>query len=417
MKKYHKLVTRAAVASCVVFTTLAQDNNRTTQTLEQKDTAGAQFNTSSTRTGRLGPSEKANKVIGMEVKNSQNEKLGKVDDLAVDLSSGRIVTAVLSIGGFLGLGDTLVAVPPSALHYDAANKVFHFDADKEKLKAAPRFEYSKWDDSTQASRIGEVYAYFGEQPYFSASVNTDRNKDAKLGAHSDSRLGYVQRASKLMGMSVKNLQEEKLGKVDNFIIDLPAGRILTVVLSSGGFLGLGDELSAVPPTALRYNEARDTVLLDTTKDALAKAPHFKSNEWPEMSESYANTVYGAYNVEPYYNSSTSAGFNTTVRNDANNSRVNVRDRNNQTLTPGDQGNNSADIDVTKQIRKEIIASKDMSVSARNVKIITTNGRVTLRGPVKTEDEKRLIGEIAARIATPQNVDNQLEVRLTPTGSQ
>src|SRR5882672_3501179 len=257
MKKYHKLVTRAAVASCVVFTTLAQDNNRTTQTLEQKDTAGAQFNTSSTRTGRLGPSEKANKVIGMEVKNSQNEKLGKVDDLAVDLSSGRIVTAVLSIGGFLGLGDTLVAVPPSALHYDA---------DKEKLKAAPRFEYSKWDDSTQASRIGEVYAYFGEQPYFSASVNTDRNKDAKFGAHSDSRLGYVQRASKLMGMSVKNLQEEKLGKVDNFIIDLPAGRILTVVLSSGGFLGLGDELSAVPPTALRYNEARDTVLLDTTKD-------------------------------------------------------------------------------------------------------------------------------------------------------
>jgi len=82
MKKYRKLVTRAAVASCVVFTTLAQDNNRTTQTLEQKDTAGAQFNTSSTRTGRLGPSEKANKVIGMEVKNSQNEKLGKVDDLA-----------------------------------------------------------------------------------------------------------------------------------------------------------------------------------------------------------------------------------------------------------------------------------------------------------------------------------------------
>src|ERR1700674_4824957 len=105
MKRYCKLVTRAAVASCVVFTTLAQDNNRTTQPIDQKDTAGAQFNTS-TRTGRLGPSEKANKVIGMEVKNSQNEKLGKVDDLAIDLGSGRIVAAVISIGGFLGLGDT-----------------------------------------------------------------------------------------------------------------------------------------------------------------------------------------------------------------------------------------------------------------------------------------------------------------------
>ena len=56
----------------------------------------------------------------------------------------------------------------------------------------------------------------------------------------------------------------------------------------------------------------------------------------------------------------------------------------------------------------------MSVNARNLKIITVDGRVTLRGPVKTAEEKRLIGAIADRIARAENVDNQLEVKLTTT---
>jgi osmotically-inducible protein OsmY len=109
-------------------------------------------------------------------------------------------------------------------------------------------------------------------------------------------------------------------------------------------------------------------------------------------------------VEPY--------FNTDATADADNTRRNVRDRDDQTLTPLNQGNSKADIETTAQIRKEIIAGKNMSVTARNVKIITNNGRVTLRGPVDTAEEKRLIGEIASKIATLENVDNQLEVKST-----
>jgi osmotically-inducible protein OsmY len=72
--------------------------------------------------------------------------------------------------------------------------------------------------------------------------------------------------------------------------------------------------------------------------------------------------------------------------------------------------------TTAQIRKEIIAGKNMSVNARNVKIITNKGQVTLRGPVNTAEEKRLIGEIANRIARSENVDNQLEVKLPPAAT-
>src|ERR1019366_4069095 len=202
-----------------------------------------------------------------------------------------------------------------------------------------------------------------------------------------SRLSHVQKASKLMGTPVKNLRDEKLGKVENILVDLPSGRVVAVIVSSGGFLGMGDELSAVPPTALRFTTDREPLQLDASKGMLSSAPHFKANEWPDLGQpSYADGVYRAYRVEPY--------FTTNVTTEPDNTARNVRDRNNPTLTPLDQGNSQADRDTTAQIRKEIVAGKNMSVNAKNVKIITVDGRVTLRGPVKTAEEKRLIGEIA-----------------------
>lgn len=107
---------------------------------------------------------------------------------------------------------------------------------------------------------------------------------------------------------------------------------------------------------------------------------------------------------------------TTRTNAVDNTAQNVRDRDNRTLTPLNQGNSQADVNTTAQIRKEIIAGKNMSMNARNVKIITRDGRVTLRGPVNTAEEKRLIGEIAARNASAENVDNQLEVKVTTSSN-
>ncbi len=90
-----------------------------------------------------------------------------------------------------------------------------------------------------------------------------------------SRLSQVQKASKLMGTPVNNLQDEKLGKVENLLVDLPSGRVVAVIVSSGGFLGMGDELSAVPPTALRFTTDRDTLQLDASKEMLSKRAAFQ----------------------------------------------------------------------------------------------------------------------------------------------
>ncbi len=94
--------------------------------------------------------------------------------------------------------------------------------------------------------------------------------------------------------------------------------------------------------------------------------------------------------------------------DRTNTGVNVRDRDSTAKTPLDQNENKADIQITADIRKQVVAKK-LSVNAHNVKIITQDGKVTLRGPVKTEDEKKTIEEIALAVAGADKVDNQLEV--------
>ena len=94
--------------------------------------------------------------------------------------------------------------------------------------------------------------------------------------------------------------------------------------------------------------------------------------------------------------------------DRTNTGVNVRDRDSTTKTPLDQNENKADIAITADIRKQVVETT-MSVNAQNVKIITQDGKVTLRGPVKTAAEKTRIEEIARAVAGDNNVDNQLEV--------
>ncbi len=96
------------------------------------------------------------------------------------------------------------------------------------------------------------------------------------------------------------------------------------------------------------------------------------------------------------------------RLDPANTGVNIRDRDGGKKTPFDQNENAADIAMTAEIRSRVVDTK-MSVNAQNVKIITQNNKVTLRGPVATADEKRSIEVIAASVAGPGNVESQLEV--------
>jgi osmotically-inducible protein OsmY len=90
---------------------------------------------------------------------------------------------------------------------------------------------------------------------------------------------------------------------------------------------------------------------------------------------------------------------------ADNTAKNERDRNDA----GDQSENEADRKITQEVRKSIVDDDKLSTSAQNVKIITNDGKVTLRGPVKSEEEKKAVESKAKQVAGVKNVENQLEI--------
>ncbi len=93
-----------------------------------------------------------------------------------------------------------------------------------------------------------------------------------------------------------------------------------------------------------------------------------------------------------------------------NTATNERDRSGETKTSGDQSNSSTDLKVTQAIRRALMKDRELSTMAKNIKVVTANGQVTLRGPVKTVQEKTKVDQIARSAAGGARIDDQLEVK-------
>lgn len=105
----------------------------------------------------------AGSLLSDKVKNLQGEDLGKLEEIMLDTTNGKIVYGVVSFGGFLGMGDKLFAVPWTALRVDRQDKCLRLDCDKKSLETAPGFNKDSWPDMADPSWFGPVHAYY-KQP-------------------------------------------------------------------------------------------------------------------------------------------------------------------------------------------------------------------------------------------------------------
>jgi len=106
----------------------------------------------------------ANTLMGDEVYNHKDEDLGNIKEIMLDTRTGRVCYAVLSFGGFLGMGDKLFAVPWNALTLDTKNKRFVLNVEKERLKQAPGFNKDKWPNMADQAWAKEIHFYYGTTP-------------------------------------------------------------------------------------------------------------------------------------------------------------------------------------------------------------------------------------------------------------
>jgi hypothetical protein len=108
----------------------------------------------------------ANKLEGDKVVNEEGEDLGKITDIMIDVPKGRVAYAVLSFGGFLGMGDKLFAVPWNALTLDASEHCFVLNVDKETLKKEQGFDKDHWPSMADQRWATQVHAQYGTRPYW-----------------------------------------------------------------------------------------------------------------------------------------------------------------------------------------------------------------------------------------------------------
>lgn len=110
----------------------------------------------------------ASSINGSEVHNRDNDNIGNIKDLMIDVSSGEVRYAVLDFGGILGVGNKLFAVPFGAFQVDQENEVWILDVDKETLKNAEGFDEGDWPDFSDRAFESRVHEHYDVRPYWQA---------------------------------------------------------------------------------------------------------------------------------------------------------------------------------------------------------------------------------------------------------
>jgi len=228
---------------------------------------------------------KASAMRGLPVVNAGNEDLGKVEDIAVT-PDGAVSYLAVAYGGTLGVGDKLFAVPFKAFtfHDNFRGKgPGHFnarlDADKNAFEKGAGFGKDAWPAEPDMGFLKGS----GKEGAAAREGAREAARDAKEAAAGAKKRVY--RASKLIGSSVKNNQNEGIGKIGDLMVHVGAGKVAYVALSYGGVGGVGDKLFAVAwdafiPKPLQ-GKAEETWTLDVEKTYFEGNPGFdKKAAWP-----------------------------------------------------------------------------------------------------------------------------------------
>ena len=225
------------------------------------------------------------------VKDSKGQYVGGITDLVIN-PDGRISFAVVSPFGMDGINQRLVALPFDVLSFN--DKYVVLNTTLEKLATAPLFRMNYLNARNWAE---DTNRYFGIQPSWEEGTLCEK---PAVGAHQIPMTKGWNRpygASEIVGTQVKNPQGEVVGKIDDLVFD-DEGRISFAILGYGGFLGIGQNLVAVPITSLSYVEERRHFALNTTKEDIQSAPLFSKKALDDPG--WTNSFYRYFSQQPYW---------------------------------------------------------------------------------------------------------------------
>ena len=319
---------------------------------------------------RLGMMSRGTVLIGKPVKTSDGHKAGQLQDLLLDLPSGRVEAVMVSVSRH-----EVVPVPAQCLAFASQYRVI-LEADKRRFQQAPRCEPPRPGSGLDARTLGAALEYFaGTQPQLSTGP-----------------AGGWSSAESLLGAPVAGARGEPLGKVKDLMLDVPAGQMVYVVVEPGPGAAGPDDLYVVPPVCLTVQPASRSLKLKLTQDAFLAGPHFSRQFWtdmifPEMAMAVCKH-YGLHAPEPTQSGGLSASSSQAV--------------------PVETGR--SDQEITRAVLAELLRDSHGQLIVLNLAVTTRDGRVTLSGQVKDETEKRQVLGAAQRAAGQDNVEDRIETQ-------
>ncbi|TVP82989.1 MAG: BON domain-containing protein [Puniceicoccaceae bacterium] len=385
----------------------SQDQSQSSRQVQARgQNADTQTRSVDARRAESAPAHAIN-PIGMDVENRNGDDVGSVDEVFIDMKSGEVTAVVVSSGGFLGMGAHRSLVASQDLQYRTESDVLLTSVTKDQLRQMPRFRHGdvagldnvrplRTDVNRERDNRSAADTRADERRS-SAANRSDERRDSGSDARRDAsgRIHYA--VSDLTGMSVENAEGDKIGDVEKVYIDLENGRVVGVVLSTGGFLGMGSSSHVLALNEIQYDAANDKLRVNMDRDRLKSAPTYDEDDhaW----------VLLVHNRSSEYGESGRTTSRDNVRTDARREQ-----RANHQTTVFDQGNSSEEIEKTARIRRAIRDNDTLSARARNVTIITQGNKVLVRGEVDSSAEKSKIEEIARNEAGRTNLTSELTVR-------
>jgi len=280
--KRHRLWLAPIFAFSIALSAHAANDTRNTTAAPAQSKATMDRATTAKADARAGDI-RASKLIGKEITNAQNENLGEVKDLVVDTSSGKVRYAVVSFGGFLGLGDKLFAYPLEQFKPTADGDKLSLNIDKERMKSAPGFDDKDWPDFNKVDYRTQVDKYYNTRP---AAANAR----------------FV-RASEMLDGDVKDRQGNDVGDIEDLVVNLRNGNVHYVVLQFDRAWTPDNKLVAMPMKALRSEDRDGTDLVyQASKAELKSAPSFDKNDWPDLADTRFRADIDRYSEQTWINS-------------------------------------------------------------------------------------------------------------------
>jgi sporulation protein YlmC with PRC-barrel domain len=234
----------------------------------QSNTAPAPIVNSGSTT--QGPGEvRADKLIGRNIQNVQNETIGEIKSVMLDQNGGKVDTVIVGVGGFLGVGEREVAIGWKDLTISNNGEKVTTALTKDQLKAMPEYKYA------DAKQRGTVFGVPAVNTNTAAAPRTTTTNSTATATAPAGAVG----ASKLVGLNVRNAQGESIGEIKEVLIGSD-GAIQSAIVAVGGFLGMGERNVALAWNQLKLERDGDQLkaMVNMTKDQLKTMPEYKEQK-------------------------------------------------------------------------------------------------------------------------------------------